>query len=522
MSESSANSAAVFDRYGLSVATGFWGSSAFPSDESSSAGVGKRLVQALQQLGGLYAAFGRFLNYRSDLLDASTVADLRGIQLQLPVVPVSDVANLIRRELGLDGRELAESLDPSPVWNTLARTAYASRYRDQPVVVQAARDPVSEESFQAFEQGIRALSRSEVAVMVSPSILAQFRQWIRQHESVARERALLTTLAKYRGELLVQYPQLIPELSSGALLCWKVADGRPISELIAEGNAEAPVLVATAVLEQFYSLSIVDADLDLDALVVDSEHRLHYRRFNAALSVLPHQVNAGIEYAAAVVSGNASLSAQKLVRLTINRASPDHEKQLLDEFSGIEPELKINTWFPPSAEAFENNWRALARIFPARPLFLDALHRNLVAAGYFNSDSIRSGAPHSDAISEAQWPVVARLIRTQFGMLMKREAFEEWAFGSGLLLVGALREMNQFVQQVRENDLRIGLDFDEPAGHAEERTGLAAGLALAVLLAIFFIGLRFGSAAAQPWSMILKVLAAVTLPAMFWALSKIG
>ena len=521
MIESSANSDAVFDRYGLGTAAGFWGKSAFLDDEGSSADVGKRLRQALEQLGGLYAAFGRFLNYRSDLLDASTVADLRGLQLQLPVVPVSDVGNLIRRELGTEGRDLAEHLEPTPVWNTLARTAYSSRYQDQSVIIQVARDPVSEESFQAFEKGIRSLGRSEVAAMVSPGVLKQFRQFIRRCEPLDRERSLLNTLANYKGELLVEYPRLIPELSQGSMLCWNAVEGRPLSELIAEGNAEAPVLLATAVLEQFYSLSIVDADLDPAALIVDSDRRLHYRRLNAAISVLPHQVDSGIEYAAAVVSGNASLSAQKLVRLTIGRSSPDYEKQLLDEFSGIEPELKINSWYPSSAEAFENNWRALASIFPARPLFLDLLHRNLVASGYWNSDTVRAGAPASDAIAEAQWPVVARLISTQFGMLMKREAVQEWAIGSGLLLVGALREMNQLVEQIRENDVRIGLDFDEPP-KIEGDPSIKYGFLLVILLAIFLTGLHWGGLATEPWATPLKILAGASLPAMFWALSKIG
>src|SRR5258705_12380933 len=90
-------------------------------------------------------------------------------------------------------------------------------------------------------------------------------------------------------------------------------------------------------------------------------------------------------------------------------------------------------------------------------MFLDCLHRNLVAAGYWNSDAVRAGAPALDAISEAMWPVVGRLIRTQFGMLLNRESAGEWAFGSSLLLFSTFREMNRLVEEIREIDITVRL-----------------------------------------------------------------
>jgi hypothetical protein len=521
MIETSANSAAVFDRYGLRATGRFWGGAKNPDDEITSEGVGRRLREAFEQLGGLHAAFGRFLGWRSDLLDASVLGNLRRLRLNLPVVPVRTVDGIIRRELGAAAKELADNLEASPVWNTLARTAYVSRYRDQRVIVQVAREPVSEESLGAFEKGLRSLSRPEVAGMVTPAVLSQFREWIRNNESPTRERSLLDALAKYAGETLVEYPRLIPELSTSALLCWREVSGRPVSELIAQGDPQAPVLIASAILEQFYSLSIVASELDLDAMLVGQNNRLHFRWVSGALSVLPNRVTAGIQYATAVVAGDASVAAQKLIGLTISRSSPDLERRLLDEFSGIEPELKVNLWFPPSAEAFENNWRALARIFPSRPLFLDCLHRNLVAAGYWNSDAVRAGAPPFDAISEAQWPVVGRLLRTQFGMLMNRKSAEDWAIGSGLLMFGALREMNRLVEELRENDIRVGIDFDEAPREEDRVPRSSYGLALGALLLVFLAGLRWGSEAPEPWSAVLKILAAAALPAMFWAISRI-
>jgi hypothetical protein len=513
--------AEVFDRHGLG-SPGLWGASGIPTDENRPDRGAAGLCNALEQLGGIYAAFARFLGWRADLLDGSYISRLRGIRLNLPVVPPSAVAATIRRELGAAAEELACGLAGAPVWNTLARTAYLSRYRNQPVIVEAARDPIAEESFEEFEKGLRSLGRPELARIVAPAVLSQFRESIRNGESLVRERSYLEVLSHYRGETLAEYPLLIPELSTHSILCWPAAEGRPISELIEQGNSEAPVLIASAILEQFISLSMVDADLDLDAMIVDRNNRLHFRRLNNPVAVLPGVINKGIEYISAVLAGNAPISAQKLIRLMISQPPLDLEKLLMEEFSGIEPELKINMWFPPSAGAFESNWRALAKIAPARPLFLDCLHRNLLAAGYWNSDAVRAGAPALDAISEAMWPVVGRLIRTQAGVLLNGESAGEWALGSGLLLFGTFREMNRLVEEMRENDITIGVDGGDWRRPESGESRTLYQVILGVLLVFFLMSLQWGGSAPEPWSLVLKILAAGALPAMFWVISRIG
>lgn len=519
---SSANPAAVFERHGLG-SLGRWGSTGIPAAESGSDGVAAGLCDALEELGGIYAAFARFLCWRADLLSAAYMPHLRRVRLNLPMVPPSGIAVVIRRELGAVAEELVGGLSGAPLWDTFARTAYLSRYRNQPIIIQIAREPVAGERLQEFETSLGSLGHPELARIIAPAVLSQFREWIRNGESLVRERSFLEELSRHRGETLADYPRLIPELSTSMILCLSAVEGRPVSELIEHGNAEAPVLIASAILEQFFSLSMVDADLDLDAMVVDQNNRLHFRRLNNPIAILPGVINTGIEYISAVLAGNAPLSAQSLIRLMIAQPPLDLEKQLMEEFSGIEPELKIDMWFPSSGGAFESNWRALAKIAPARPTFLDCLHRNLLAAAYWNSDAVRAGAPAQDAISEAQWPVVGRLIRTQLGMLLNAESAKEWAFGSSLLMLGAVREMNRLAKEMRENDITVGVDVSDWRRPESSGAGRPVYLMILVgLLGLFLASLHWGNAAPEPWSLLLKVLAVVTLPAMFWAISKIA
>lgn len=485
------------------------------------------LCAALQKLGGIYAAFGSFLAWRSDLLDGSCISSLRQIKPVFPVVPLTAVAAVVRRELGRDAEELAVTLQDPPLWNTLTRTAYLSRYQNRPVIVEVARhevarDSLAAEQFAEFEKGLRALGCPEAAAIVSPVVLRQFRAWIRNGETLSRERSFLDVLSRHKGETLAGYPNPIPEFSTSAILCWPAVEGRSARELIEQGDSGIAVLIASALLEQFYSLSMVDGDLDLDAMIVDGNNRLHFRRLNNPVAVSPNLVNNGIKYISAVLAGNASVSAQTLIRLVVSHPPLDLERQLIDEFSSVEPELKVNMWFPPSAGAFESNWRALTKLAPSRPLFLDCLHRNLMAAGYWNSDAVRAGAPKMDAIPEAQWPVVGRLIRTQFGMLLNKESVMEWTLGSGLFMFGAFREMNRLAEEMREGDLTVGVDMTEPVRRENHPNRVSYGVVLGSLLAVLLIGLSWGGTAPEPWSVLLKVLAVTALPAMFWTVSRMG
>ena len=218
--------AAIFRSHGLG-SPGFWGAGV-PTDESRSDAGASGLCRALSQLGGIYGAFARFLSWRADLLHGSYVSQLRRIRPGLTAVPPSAVAAMIRQDFGFAAEDLASALSPQPVWNTPSRTAYPSTYRYLPVIVEVARDPIAEESFQEFEKSVRALGRPELAAIVDPALLLQFREYIRNGESLARERSFLDVLKDQRGETLADYPVLIPELCSPTILCWSAIEGRPV------------------------------------------------------------------------------------------------------------------------------------------------------------------------------------------------------------------------------------------------------------------------------------------------------
>jgi hypothetical protein len=519
LGEISKNPITVFDTNGL-LSRGAWRNAPIPGVEPGTPA--QSFCKALGELGGLYAVFGRFLCWRSDLADTACVDELRRIRLNDPPVPLSTVAETLRRELGEPGAGLAASLENPPLWNTSNRTAYLAKQDGRAIVVQVAREPVSAADFAAFRQSILAVKHPEIATLVAQRVIVQFEEWLRNSETLAHERRFLDAIAQHRGEMLVSYPQILSDLSTNRVLCWLPSQGRSVAELVEQRDSGACILVASALLEQFYSLAFVDGDPDLHAMIVDNTGRLHMRYLNNPVAVPAGRINDGIKYTSAVLAGNATLSAQRLIRMVQSRPPLDLESTLMDEFSAVEPELKIHRWFPASAAAFESNWRALARLEPVRPLFLDCFLRNLVAVGYWNSDAAGDAPGPLDAIAEAQPQVVRRMLNTEVGLLLNRGSASEWAMGSGLLAFGAMREMNRVLEEVRENDLTFGVDTREAPAKEISKRRLSYSLILAGLMAVLLTSLLIGESAPQPWPMILRIVAACALPGIFWAVWRVG
>lgn len=473
----------------------------------------------------MYLAFARFLLWRADLLPAEFLNALRELG-EFPPVPRDTVVALLQRELGDAGEELIWQMEDKPVWSTLSRTAYLSWHRGQIVVVQVAREPVSDTALRDFEAGIAALGHPDLRHLTSPRILRDFRQWLRNGESMERERSYLEVLGRSRGSTLVDYPELIPEISTNRVLCWPWVEGEPVSAMIQRGVVDAVTKVAEAVLEQYFSLAIVDADLQLDSIVTPTgANRLTIRQIGRPISVPPPAVNLGMKYVAAVLEGNASMTVQTLLTMAVGQSTADLESELLNLMSGVEPELKVHAWYPGSAAALESNWRALARLHVTRqrPLYLDCLHRNLIAVGYWTGDAVSAGGNHVDTITEAQWPVLDRVLRINASQFLDAAAVKEWSVGLGLLTVGAMREANRLAEELRDNNLTWEVKSAEPDLHEDDKTGppLRIVLSAGALLVALLVLLRWGSALRTPAPGLIPVLALCALAGLFWTVSKI-
>jgi len=347
----------------------------------------------------------QFLCWRADLLRTDYLGRLRHVQVSVSPIPASDVARTLSAELGGNGDALAQGLEREPCWNTLARCAYRTQHQGRTVAVQVARDPIPAAAFDSFEAGVLLIEEEQARKALGAATLARFREWMRLSDSPARERAYLEALASIREKTLVQYPVLIPEISTERVLCLEWVEGESVASQIAQGSARAVQRASECVLEQFCTIAAVDGDFDPESMVLTPTGRLALRRANRMVAIPPPLAHAGLKYISAVLASNAPAAAHMLAKLC-DGVIANLESRLLDELSNLEPELKVNLQFPPSAAIFEGNWRALTRTGVEKPLFRDIMHRNLIAAGYWNAETLAPPAPVAGVIAEAQWPVL--------------------------------------------------------------------------------------------------------------------
>ena len=507
----------TFQKFGLR-SPGVWtGGSVDPAYRELSDAA--RFRDALEALGGLYAAFGQFLMWRADLLRTDYLGRLRHIKSLGAPIPASDVSRTLSSELGPKGGALAQFLESEPCWNTLARCAYRTQYQGKTVAVQMARDPIPDAAFESFETGLRLIEDEKVRETLKPATLARFREWMRLSDSPARERAYLDALHSVREKTLAQYPVLLPELSTEKVLCFEWVEGESVASLIAKGSPEAVQRLAEYVLEQFCTIAALDGDFDAESMALTPSGRLTLRRANRMVAIPPSLTSASLKYISSVLASNAPSAAHMLAKLS-SGVSSNLEAKLLDELSNLEPELKVNLQFPLSAAIFEGNWRALTRTGAAKPLFLDIMHRNVTAVGYWNAETAAPPAPATDFIAEAQWPVFDRMFRSRLGAIANRETGSDWFVGSGLLMFEGMRQISRMAEGLRENDISLGVDLqtddDSSKIHERIRSGILIGMLLVVLLA----SLRFAVSVQGAWSAALSAVAVAAALALFCFVSR--
>ena len=518
MPGSGANPSVVFDRFGLK--SGGYGFSGTASARKTEFEPGEGLAHALAELGGVYAAFARFLMWRSDLLREEYIEALRNFTTAPAPVSPDRLVAILQLELPGASSQLLADLEAEPLWNTFSRIAWKSKYRGFPVIVQIACPPVLESELEAFERSIRFLRHPDFSKVTSPPVLNEFREWLRQCESLETERAYLEVLGS--GETLAEFPRLIEEISTSRVLCWPFIEGESAASLIRRGSVDTVTKLATGILEELFSFGIVDAELDPEAIVLSGEH-LTVRRINHAVSVPPALVNSAMKYIAAVLVGDNALTAETLVTLAAGLSSRTVESKLLNLMSGLDPELKVHVWYPASAAAFESNWRALARMDLSRPLFLDCLHRNLIAIGYWNAVAVAGRGRYIDAIEEGHWPAVERIFRAQLAKFRDPNVVTEWLAGSSLLMAGSMRQMNRLMEEIRDSNVPAPSDDPGSTRNPEQlNRAVRLGTAAAGLLVVFLACLRWGATAPRPLEILLKILAPFALAGLFWMVAKIG
>ena len=216
------------------------------------------------------------------------------------------------------------------------------------------------------------------------------------------------------------------DLCGGPFLGWSWAEGIALEDFLKERPIDGALAASECILEQLLLLSVVDADLDLSHLVRKSDGRVAVRRVSRLTAIPPQAAVPATRYISAVLSSDTRAAAHLLAKIASDEI--DLEPSLTEKLSNLEPELKVN--FRLTTTLFENNWRALASIHAARPLYLDFMHRNLLALSRWSVDVHTASR---DVVTEAYWSVLMRVLRKRFFDNASPENLGTSLFAGGML-----------------------------------------------------------------------------------------
>lgn len=223
---------------------------------------GRRIREALQELGPTFAKLGQVLSTRPDLLPPAIIDELTKLQDKVTPLTEQEVVTAMERELGVPWEDVFASIDPNPIAaGSIGQVHHATLESGERVVVKIQR-PTAERDI-ALDLGLLerlaaklAARRGGPRVIDVPALVRQFSESLRKELDCRREAAN----ARRMAEVIAPYSRLaVPKVyeaySTAKLLVMEEIGGVRLSEA---PPGEARKDAARQLLESYYKQVLVD------------------------------------------------------------------------------------------------------------------------------------------------------------------------------------------------------------------------------------------------------------------------
>jgi len=110
---------------------------------------GRRLRQALTELGPTFIKFGQVLSTRPDLVGTDVARELSQLQDRITPIPISEMAPVFKEELGEDPSVLFDEFDPEPIAAASLSQVYRARLKTGEQVAVKIQRPRIERTIEA-------------------------------------------------------------------------------------------------------------------------------------------------------------------------------------------------------------------------------------------------------------------------------------------------------------------------------------------------------------------------------------
>lgn len=307
-----------------------------PQRSAPGSGDPRRLREALARLGPAFAAFGRFLSSRPDLLADAVRGDLAGVVDREAGTGADPFVARAERTLGRPFGEVLPVFDERPFRASPLRQAHRARLADgREVVVERLRPGVEERL--AADAGLLDLLVPALAGLgADPEAversLGEFAAWARAETDLVRQAAALEGLrADAADHAGLRVPAVLGEISSDALLVREALPGPTVAEVLAGGAAggaaagsadEAAVLLCLVWLRQALRGRLFPVQPEPDETVLMAGGAVAWT--GGACASLPSAAQAHlVEYLAAVAERDPERAVDALLEELPGSAADD-------------------------------------------------------------------------------------------------------------------------------------------------------------------------------------------------------
>ncbi len=230
----------------------------------------RQLRLRLELLGPTYIKLGQMLSLREDLLPAEITGELTFLLDRLPAVPYAEFVAIVRRELGRPVEDVFRAIDEVPLASgSIGQAHLATTQSGERVVLKAVKPGVREALRRdaTILRGLGAFLELFLGRYQPRRVIADFCEGTRREADLALEAANAEMFrAAFKDQPRIVFPRILPEYSTGGLLCMQYLDGiKPTDPRVkarpVEDREQLVDLGAEAIVCMLYRDGFFHADL---------------------------------------------------------------------------------------------------------------------------------------------------------------------------------------------------------------------------------------------------------------------
>jgi ubiquinone biosynthesis protein len=198
----------------------------------------ERLRLAMEELGPTFVKLGQILSTRPDVIPREFIEEFRKLQDEVPAVPVSELREQVRRELGMDFDEIFAEFDSEPIAAASIAQVHRARLNSGEEVVVKIRRPGIIETVETdldIMAGLAFLVERHLpgGELYDPTgLVKEFRRTIYREMDFAREGHTVDRFrANFEEDPTVYVPQVYWDFTGETVLTLEYVHGIKVSDL---------------------------------------------------------------------------------------------------------------------------------------------------------------------------------------------------------------------------------------------------------------------------------------------------